>query len=112
MIKTEKYIEALKDISYYDWIRLREGIDREFNRKIDESKKSFKLTDSENVKKIIRSQFGDRKAEESIMPGYNFNHFTGKTRSSDPRKNRKKKIRIKRVHRNKYEKLASIQKKR
>lgn len=60
MIKTEKYIEALKDISYYDWIKLREGIDREFKRKIDEPKKSLKLTDSENVKKIIRSQFGDR----------------------------------------------------
>lgn len=60
MIKTEKYIETLKDISYYDWIKLREGIDREFNRKIDESKKSLKLTDFENVKKIIRSQFGDR----------------------------------------------------
>lgn len=56
----EKYIEALKDISYYDWIRLREGIDREFNRKIDESKKSLKLIDSENVKKIIRSRFGGR----------------------------------------------------
>lgn len=60
MIKTEKYIEALKDISYYDWIKLREGIDREFKRKIDEPKKSLKLTDSENVKKIIRSQFGGR----------------------------------------------------
>ena len=60
MIKTEKYIEALKDISYYDWIKLREGIDREFNRKIDESKKSLKLTDPENAKKIIRSQFGGR----------------------------------------------------
>lgn len=33
MIKTQKYIEALKDISYYDWIKLREGIDREFKRK-------------------------------------------------------------------------------
>lgn len=56
----EKYIEDLKGISYYDWIRLREGVDREFNRKIDESKKNLKLTDSENVKKIIRSQFGGR----------------------------------------------------
>ncbi len=60
MIKTQKYIEALKDISYYDWIKLREGIDREFKRKIDEHKKSLKLTNSENVKKIIRSQFGGR----------------------------------------------------
>lgn len=56
----EKYIEALKDISYYDWIRLKNGMDQEFNRKIDESKKNLKLTDSENVKKIIRSQFGGR----------------------------------------------------
>ena len=60
MIKTEKYIEALKDISYYDWIKLREGIDREFKRKIVEPKKRLKLTDSENIKKIIRSQFGGR----------------------------------------------------
>lgn len=37
------------------------------------------------------------------MPGYNFKHFTGKTKSGDPGKNRKKKIRIKRTHRNKYE---------
>lgn len=56
----EKYIEDLKGISYYDWIRLRESIDQEFNRKIDESKKNLKLTDPENVKKIIRSQFGGR----------------------------------------------------
>ena len=56
----KKYIEDLKGISYYDWIRLRESIDQEFNRKIDESKKSLKLTDPENVKKIIRSQFGGR----------------------------------------------------
>ena len=56
----EKYIEDLKGISYYDRIRLRESIDQEFNRKIDESKKSLKLTDPENVKKIIRSQFGGR----------------------------------------------------
>lgn len=32
----------------------------------------------------------------------NFKHFTGKTKSGDPRKNRKKKERRKRVHKNKY----------
>ncbi len=47
----EKYIEALKDISYYDWIRLKNGMDQEFDRKIGESKKNLKLTDPENVKK-------------------------------------------------------------
>ena len=29
----EKYIEDLKGISYYDWIRLREGIDRNLAEK-------------------------------------------------------------------------------
>ncbi len=36
------------------------------------------------------------------MPGHNFNHFTGKTKSRNPRRNRKKKISVKKVHRNKY----------
>lgn len=40
------------------------------------------------------------------MPGYNFNHFTGKKKDSDPRKNRKKKARVKRVHKNKYAKFS------
>ena len=38
------------------------------------------------------------------MAGYNFNHFTGKTKHGNTRRNRKKKIRVKRVHRNKYNK--------
>lgn len=54
----EKYIEALKGISYFEWIKLREGMDNEFNRLIGESKRSLQLTDSENVKRIIRSRFG------------------------------------------------------
>lgn len=56
----EKYIEALKGISYFDWIKLREGIDSEFDRQIGESKRSLQLTDSENVKRIIRSRFGGK----------------------------------------------------
>ncbi len=36
------------------------------------------------------------------MLGHNFNYFTGKTKSGNPRRNRKKKIRVKKVHRNKY----------
>ena len=53
----EEYIEALKGISYFEWIKLREGIDSEFDRQIGESKRSLQLTDSENVKKAIRSRF-------------------------------------------------------
>ena len=56
----EEYIEALKGISYFEWIKLREGIDSEFDRQIGESKRSLQLTDSENVKRIIRSRFGGK----------------------------------------------------
>ncbi|WP_199665530.1 hypothetical protein [Dorea sp. AM58-8] len=53
----EKYIEALKGISYFEWIKLREGMDKEFNRLIGESKRKLELTDVERVEKTIRSQF-------------------------------------------------------
>ena len=56
--KVEKYIEALKGISYFEWIKLREGMDNEFNRFIGESKRKLELTDVERVEKTIRSQFG------------------------------------------------------
>ena len=56
----QEYIEALKGISYFEWIKLREGMDNEFNRLIGESKRSLQLTDSENVKRIIRSRFGGK----------------------------------------------------
>lgn len=54
----EKYIEALKGISYFEWIKLQEGINSEFEQQISESKRNLRLTDSENVKRIIRSRFG------------------------------------------------------
>nr|DAY47104.1 MAG TPA: hypothetical protein [Caudoviricetes sp.] len=54
----EKYIEALEGISYFEWIKLQEGIDSEFEEQIGESKRNLRLTDSENVKRIIRSRFG------------------------------------------------------
>lgn len=38
------------------------------------------------------------------MPGYNFNHFTGKIRG---KASRKKKIRVKRNHKNKYKKYSN-----
>ena len=56
--KVEKYIEALKGISYFEWIKLREGMDNEFNRLIGEFKRKLELTDVERVEKTIRSQFG------------------------------------------------------
>ena len=56
--KVEKYIEALKGISYFEWIKLREGMDAEFNRLTGEFKRKLELTDVERVEKAIRSQFG------------------------------------------------------
>lgn len=50
------------------------------------------------MKSLLRKQ----RNEVNKIPGYNFNHFTGKTKSGNPRKNRKKKVRIKKIHRNKY----------
>ncbi len=41
------------------------------------------------------------------MSGYNFNHFTGKTKSGNTRKNRKKRERKTKVHTNKYEKYSN-----
>lgn len=38
------------------------------------------------------------------MPGYNFNHFTGKTKGKALRK---KKVRVKRSHKNKYEQYSN-----
>lgn len=54
----EKYIEALKGISYFDWIKLREGINRTFERQKGEFEKELKLTTVNETKKIIHSQFG------------------------------------------------------
>lgn len=41
------------------------------------------------------------------MSGYNFNHFTGKTRG---KASRKKKIRMKQNHKDKYEKYSNTMK--
>lgn len=57
-MEMQKYIEALKGISYFEWVKLQEGINSEFEEQIGESKKNLRLTDSENVKRIIRSRFG------------------------------------------------------
>lgn len=38
------------------------------------------------------------------MSGYNFNHFTGKTKGKTPRNT---KIRVERNHKNKYEKYSN-----
>lgn len=54
----EKYITALENISYCDWIKLRTAIDRKFEQQKGELEKGLKLTEVEAVYKLIHSQFG------------------------------------------------------
>ena len=59
-IKTEnviKYAEALKGISYRDWQMLKVSIDRMFQGKLKELEPELKLSDTEQVGRLIRSQF-------------------------------------------------------
>lgn len=59
-MKTEnviKYAEALKGISYRDWQMLKAGMDRMFQGKLKELEPELKLSDTEQVGRLIRSQF-------------------------------------------------------
>lgn len=52
--KVDKYIEALKGISYSDWVKLRMCMDEEFDRQIGEAKKQIRFNGVEKVKRTIR----------------------------------------------------------
>lgn len=55
----EEYIKALRGITYFEWIKLRESINAVFEMQKGEFEKKLKLADSEDVERIIRSRFGD-----------------------------------------------------
>ena len=57
-MKVDKYIKALRGISYCEWIKLREGVNRAFEMQKGEFEKTLKLANTDNVEHIIRSQFG------------------------------------------------------
>lgn len=63
----EKYIEALKGISYFEWIKLREGMDNEFNRLIGESKRKLELTDVERVEKLSVHNLDKHRVDSPII---------------------------------------------
>ena len=54
----EKYLEALKGITYPEWVKLKIGIDRAFSQQKNESEQKLKLADVEVVRNLIQSQFG------------------------------------------------------
>ena len=55
-----KYAEALEGISYRDWQILKVGIDRMFQGKLKELEPELKLSDAEQVVRLIRSPFGNK----------------------------------------------------
>jgi hypothetical protein len=55
----KKYIEALSGITYHEWIRLRNSVDRSFEFSRKELEKSIQL-DLDMTEKIIHSQFGGK----------------------------------------------------
>ena len=56
----EEYIKALRGITYFEWIKLRESINAVFEMQKGEFEKKLKLADSEDVERIIRSRFGGK----------------------------------------------------
>ena len=63
-MKTEnaiKYAEALNGISFREWLMLKIGMDRMFQNKLKELEPELKLklSDTEQVGRLIRSQFGN-----------------------------------------------------
>lgn len=72
-MKTEnaiKYAEALEGISYRDWQMLKVGMDRMFQGKLKELEPELKLklSDTEQVGRLIRSQF-DNKNNPALFMG-------------------------------------------
>ena len=55
-----KYAEALNGISFREWLILKIGMDRMFQNKLKELEPELKLklSDTEQVGRLIRSQFG------------------------------------------------------
>lgn len=63
-MKTEnaiKYAEALNGISFREWLMLKIGMDRMFQNKLKELEPELKLklSDTEQVGRLIQSQFGN-----------------------------------------------------
>lgn len=54
----KKYLESLQGITYLEWVRLRTGIDRAFEKEKGESERQLKLADTKIVANLIQSQFG------------------------------------------------------
>lgn len=65
-----KYAEALNGISFREWLMLKIGMDRMFQNKLKELEPELKLklSDTEQVGRLIRSQF-DNKNNPALFMG-------------------------------------------
>lgn len=56
----KKYIEALQGISYWDWQKLKAGIDGAFEYEKGEFERTLKFAKVEDAELVIRSRFGGK----------------------------------------------------
>lgn len=56
--KLSEYIEALDGITYLQWVKLREGIDMNFEHSRRELEKGLQISSVKAVE-FVRSQFGE-----------------------------------------------------
>ena len=56
----DRYVNALSGINYSEWIRVKTAIDRYFDSEKRELETQIQLSKPDTVKKIIRSQFGEK----------------------------------------------------
>lgn len=54
----EKYLNALQGIAYYDWLKLKIGVDRSFEAQKNELERELKFANPEKARQFIQSQFG------------------------------------------------------
>ena len=56
----DRYVNALSGIKYSEWIRVKTAIDRYFDSEKRELETQIQLSKPDTVKKLIRSQFGEK----------------------------------------------------
>lgn len=53
-----EYAKKLEEISYFDWLKLRQAIDEMFRAEKHEHERQLTLASAENAEKVTRSLFG------------------------------------------------------
>lgn len=59
-MEVDRYVNALSGITYLEWVRVKTAIDRYFDSEKRELETQIQLSKPDTVKKLIRSQFGEK----------------------------------------------------